>query len=23
MIPHKGFVHCFGCGAHHDAIGFV
>lgn len=19
----KGFVHCFGCGAHHDAIGFV
>ncbi|WP_228762787.1 CHC2 zinc finger domain-containing protein [Xylella fastidiosa] len=23
VIPHKGFVHCFGCGAHHDAIGFV
>jgi hypothetical protein len=21
--PAKGFVHCFGCGAHHDAIGFV
>lgn len=21
--PEKGFVHCFGCGAHHDAIGFV
>jgi len=21
--PVKGFVHCFGCGAHHDAIGFV
>src|SRR5262245_60784655 len=19
----KQFVHCFGCGAHHDAIGFV
>ena len=19
----KGFVHCFGCGAHHDAIGFI
>ena len=19
----KGFVHCFGCGAHHDAVGFV
>lgn len=23
VIPHKGFVHCFGCGAHHDAIGFL
>jgi DNA primase len=23
VIPAKGFVHCFGCGAHHDAIGFV
>ena len=21
--PAKGFAHCFGCGAHHDAIGFV
>jgi hypothetical protein len=21
--PAKGFVHCFGCGAHHNAIGFV
>lgn len=21
--PQKGFVHCFGCGAHHDAIGFL
>lgn len=21
--PAKGFVHCFGCGAHHDAIGFL
>lgn len=21
--PDKGFVHCFGCGAHHNAIGFV
>ena len=21
--PAKGFVHCFGCGAHHDAVGFV
>lgn len=21
--PAKGFVHCFGCGAHHDVIGFV
>lgn len=21
--PAKQFVHCFGCGAHHDAIGFV
>lgn len=21
--PVKGFVHCFGCGAHHDAIGFL
>lgn len=23
VIPSKGFVHCFGCGAHHDAIGFL
>lgn len=23
VIPDKGFVHCFGCGAHHDVIGFV
>ncbi len=23
VIPGKGFVHCFGCGAHHDAIGFL
>lgn len=23
VIPLKGFVHCFGCGAHHDVIGFV
>lgn len=23
VVPAKGFVHCFGCGAHHDAIGFV
>lgn len=23
VIPDKGFVHCFGCGAHHDAIGFL
>lgn len=22
VIPNKGFVHCFGCGAHGDAIGF-
>jgi hypothetical protein len=21
--PIKGFVHCFGCGAHHDVIGFL
>lgn len=21
--PEKGFVHCFGCGVHHDVIGFV
>ncbi len=21
--PAKGFVHCFGCGAHHKAVGFV
>jgi hypothetical protein len=21
--PAKGFVHCFGCGAHHDVVGFV
>lgn len=23
VIPTKGFVHCFGCGAHHDAVGFL
>lgn len=23
VSPAKGFVHCFGCGAHHDVIGFV
>jgi hypothetical protein len=23
VSPVKGFVHCFGCGAHHDVIGFV
>jgi hypothetical protein len=23
VSPEKGFVHCFGCGAHHDVIGFV
>jgi DNA primase len=23
VIPRKGFVHCFGCGAHEDAIGFI
>ena len=23
IIPAKGFVHCFGCGAHHDVIGFI
>lgn len=23
VSPAKGFAHCFGCGAHHDAIGFV
>lgn len=23
VIPGKGFVHCFGCGAHHDVIGFL
>lgn len=23
VIPAKRFVHCFGCGAHHDAIGFL
>lgn len=23
VSPTKGFVHCFGCGAHHDAVGFV
>ncbi|ATS54054.1 DNA primase [Xanthomonas citri] len=23
VIPNKGFVHCFGCGAHHDVIGFL
>lgn len=23
VVPAKGFVHCFGCGAHYDVIGFV
>lgn len=23
VSPQKGFVHCFGCGAHHDAVGFL
>lgn len=23
VSPEKGFVHCFGCGAHHNAIGFL
>lgn len=23
VVPAKGFVYCFGCGAHYDAIGFV
>lgn len=23
VSPAKGFVHCFGCGAHHDVVGFV
>jgi DNA primase len=23
LVPEKGFFHCFGCGAHGDAIGFV
>ncbi|MGC1547431.1 MAG: CHC2 zinc finger domain-containing protein [Rhodanobacter sp.] len=23
VVPAKDFVHCFGCGAHYDAIGFV
>ena len=23
VVPAKGWVHCFGCGAHHDAIGFL
>lgn len=23
VSPDKGFVHCFGCGAHHNAIGFL
>lgn len=23
VVPAKGFVHCFGCGAHHDAIGYT
>ena len=23
VVPNKGFYHCFGCGAHDDAIGFV
>ena len=23
VVPEKGFFHCFGCGAHGDAVGFV
>jgi DNA primase (bacterial type) len=23
VIPRKGYVHCFGCGAHEDAVGFI
>lgn len=23
VSPEKGFVHCFGCGAHHDVVGFL
>jgi DNA primase len=23
VVPKKGYVHCFGCGAHHDVIGFL
>lgn len=23
IVPAKGFMHCFGCGAHYDAIGYV
>lgn len=23
VVPDKGFFHCFGCGAHGDAVGFV
>jgi hypothetical protein len=23
VVPAKGIVHCFGCGAHHDVIGFL
>lgn len=23
VIPRKGFVHCFGCGAHEDVVGFI
>lgn len=23
VVPAKGFVHCFGCGVHYDAIGYV
>src|SRR5690348_1064312 len=23
VVPAKGFVHCFACGAHYDAIGMV
>lgn len=23
VVPAKGFVHCFGCGEHYDAVGFV
>lgn len=23
VIPRKGYVHCFGCGAHEDVVGFI